>query len=73
MSNLIYSVSDKTEINLPSCIITPSYLVDSTTVTLISFGESEAPSGFATVNKNADKSYKISLFSKDPLIDGKEY
>ena len=73
LSSLTYSVSDKIDINVPACLITPSSLSYYTTATLTSNGGTQAPRGFATVIKNPDNSYKISLFSKDPLIDGKEY
>ena len=73
LSSLTYSVSDKIDIHVPACLITPSSLSYYTTATLTSNGGTQAPRGFATVIKNSENSYKISLFSKDPLIDGKEY
>ena len=73
MNNLIYFVSDRTEIKIPACLIKPSNLSDLTKATLTSNGTTKAPEGFATISKNADNSYKISMFSNDSLFDGKEY
>ena len=72
-SSLSYFISETTELTIPGCTITPAFCLNTTTGTVTSTGASTPAGGFATLTKNANNSFKITMFSNDSLTTGRTY